>query len=71
MMEGLISNEKGTFNVHLSGGSPWGFTLHGGSEFNSKLYIKRVSLASTIASALCCGSSTVKILEIAESFAYN
>lgn len=46
MMEALLSresiNDKGTFNVHLAGGSPWGFTLHGGREFNSKLCISKV-----------------------------
>lgn len=42
MMERLPSMDKDVFDVTLSGGSPWGFTLHGGSEFNTKLYIKRV-----------------------------
>ena len=32
------------FDVILSGGPPWGFTLSGGSEFGSKLYVKKVIL---------------------------
>ncbi|XP_031554955.1 protein Shroom3-like isoform X2 [Actinia tenebrosa] len=47
MMETLLSreniNDKGTFNVHLTGGSPWGFTLHGGREFNSRLCISKIT----------------------------
>jgi len=51
-MEGLPSMANDVFNVHLSGGSPWGFTLYGGSEFNTSLSIKRVRDA---VSAHCCG----------------
>lgn len=36
--------EKGNLQeVVLSGGPPWGFTLSGGSEFGSRLYVKKVS----------------------------
>lgn len=31
------------FDVVLSGGSPWGFTLQGGSEFRTKLCVLKVS----------------------------
>ena len=35
--------EKGKlYKVVLSGGPPWGFTLTGGSEFGSRLYVKKV-----------------------------
>jgi len=40
------SQSKGlgqTFDVVLSGGSPWGFTLQGGSEFRTKLSVLKVS----------------------------
>jgi len=32
-----------TFDVVLSGGSPWGFTLQGGIEFRTKLTVQKVS----------------------------
>ena len=37
-------NRENIFEIVLSGGPPWGFTLTGGSEFGSKLYVKKVSL---------------------------
>lgn len=33
-----------TFEVHLQGGSPWGFRLQGGKEFRAPLLIAKVSL---------------------------
>jgi len=38
----LPSSEE-TFDVVLAGGSPWGFTLQGGSEFRTKLCVSKVS----------------------------
>lgn len=64
MMEGLLSTDNDIFSVYLSGGSPWGFTLHGGSEFNTKLYIKRVRRDLVSVSALCCRYSTVNMLNL-------
>ena len=39
----FTKNAEGTFDVKLNGGSPWGFTLQGGSEFHSKLCVSKVS----------------------------
>ena len=36
-------SRENVFEIILSGGPPWGFTLTGGSEFGSKLYVKKVS----------------------------
>ena len=44
--EGVVAtvarnNKENVFEIVLSG-PPWGFTLTGGSEFGSKLYVKKV-----------------------------
>ena len=49
MMESFLSSSndsKGAFDVVLNGGSPWGFTLQGGSEFRSKLVVSKVRLTN-------------------------
>lgn len=47
----FTKNAEGTFDVKLTGGSPWGFTLQGGSEFHSKLCVSKVS--SLLAQFIC------------------
>lgn len=42
-MTRLFKSSEETFDVVLSGGSPWGFTLQGGSEFRTKLSVSKVT----------------------------
>lgn len=45
MFRSPASEEHGQlFKVVLSGGPPWGFTLTGGSEFGSRLCVKKVGV---------------------------
>ena len=47
MMERLKSQAKSPeeiVDVVLTGGSPWGFTLQGGSDFRSKLTVSKVNV---------------------------
>ena len=41
-MHSPCENQEKLLEVVLAGGPPWGFTLTGGSEFGSKLYVKKV-----------------------------
>lgn len=34
--------EEELFEMFMTGGPPWGFTISGGSEFGTDLFVKRV-----------------------------
>lgn len=63
MFRSPASEEHGQlFKVVLSGGPPWGFTLTGGSEFGSRLCVKKVTdEKKAIHGNLCSGDEILSV----------
>ncbi|XP_066913092.1 serine-rich adhesin for platelets-like isoform X1 [Clytia hemisphaerica] len=61
-MHSSRENQEKLLEVVLAGGPPWGFTLTGGSEFGSKLYVKKVTEENkAIEGELCVGDEILSV----------